>query len=80
VTLNKKAGFPAPKNMLKISETEKRLFSFNGKASQTYSATCEGCGARIEVSAAAQEDSEYDVLIFIRCQKCGTPVGMFVAA
>ena len=65
--------------MLKPTETETRLFSFGGKSSQVYTAICDGCGAQIEVSADRMEEAEFDIPIFVKCQICQTPVGMYVA-
>ena len=66
--------------MFKITEQQRKLFSFGGTDSEVYVGTCEKCGLKIEISAIKRDDAELDSLIFVRCTKCGHDVGMYVAA
>ena len=65
--------------MFKITEQQRKLFSFGGAASEVYIGVCEKCGTEIEISAIKREYAEFDAPIFIRCSKCGHDVGMYVA-
>lgn len=56
------------------------MYSFGGKYAETYTSTCEKCGAKIEVSGTKRHNAEFDVLIFVRCHACGHDVGMYVSA